>query len=424
MGRARSSENAKDPATGRPLSPGVGYRGPFQYRARKLIDGKPVARTFETDNLAREWLEETAAKVREGSFVDRRALDKSTLAELVQRYADDEMKDGGRRRGAAEDRTGHIPAIKGDKIGALPLSKVTVAEVRGFRDRQLRTFAAGTVVKRLNLLASILAHAMGEWDIPLALNPASGKLVKRPDGADVKRDRCLLPPSAADVRAAVAKGDDPPKHEEDRLLEAIAKSDFPDDVPVTKLAIAQAMRQGEILALRWEDIDFDAKVIKVRGRHGLGTKSGQHRKSAKRKSERGWEIRPLMPGAIAILLKHRGDKEPDPKSHVFTVGSPNSFKVRIGRMITRAGLEDLTFHDLRHEATSRLAKRYPNPMDLKRVTGHLTLKSLDRYYQPDLSELAEQSSITSPVVPASLPSLGVLADVEAFAVADSVQSMP
>jgi integrase len=117
--------------------------------------------------------------------------------------------------------------------------------------------------------------------------------------------------------------------------------------------------------------------------------------------------------------------EPEPvKSHVFTVGSPNSFKVRIGRMITRAGLEDLTFHDLRHEATSRLAKRYLNPMDLKRVTGHLTLKSLDRYYQPDLSELAEQSSITSPVVPSSLPSLGGLADVEAFAVADSVQSMP
>jgi integrase len=70
-----------------------------------------------------------------------------------------------------------------------------------------------------------------------------------------------------------------------------------------------------------------------------------------------------------------------------------------------AGLEDLTFHDLRHEATSRLAKRYPNPMDLKRVTGHLTLKSLDRYYQPDLTALAEQSSITSPVAlsPRPLP---------------------
>lgn len=85
------------------------------------------------------------------------------------------------------------------------------------------------------------------------------------------------------------------------------------------------------------------------------------------------------------------DRKPKPQDLVFGVGSHNSLKVRIGRMITRAGLTDLTFHDLRHEATSRLAKRYPNPMDLRRVTGHLTLKSLDRYYQPDLIELAERS---------------------------------
>jgi integrase len=391
MGRVRAAANAIDPATGRPLSPGVGYRGPGQYRARKLIDGKPTTKTFETDKLAREWLEETAAKVRAGQFVDRASLNKSTLAELVQRYVTEEMQDGGRRRGAAEDR-GHVPAIKNDAIGALKLSKLTPAEVRGFKKRQEELgFAAGTIVKRLNLLAGIIAHAITEWDMPFARNPAGGREVKRPAGADVKRDRRLLPPSPADIRAAVARGDECPKHEEDRLLESIAKSEFPDDVPVTKLALAQAMRQGEILALRWEDIDFDAKVIKVRGRHGLGTKTGQHQKSAKRKAERGWEIRPLMPDAIAVLLKHLGERKPDPKDHVFTVGSPNAFKVRIGRMITRAGLEDLTFHDLRHEATSRLAKRYPNPMDLRRVTGHLTLKSLDRYYQPDLTELAEQT---------------------------------
>ena len=98
-----------------------------------------------------------------------------------------------------------------------------------------------------------------------------------------------------------------------------------------------------------------------------------------------------MPGAITLLLAHLGDRKPKPQDLVFEVGSHNPFKVRIGRMITRAGLTDLTFHDLRHEATSWLAKRYPNPMDLRRVTGHLTLKSLDRYYQPDLTELAERT---------------------------------
>ena len=79
-----------------------------------------------------------------------------------------------------------------------------------------------------------------------------------------------------------------------------------------------------------------------------------------------------------------------PREPVFSVSPEMAFRVRFGRMTARAGLSDLTFHDLRHEATSRLALRYPNPMDLRRVTGHADLKSLDRYYQPDLSELARR----------------------------------
>ena len=243
MGRVRSAENAKDPATGRPLSVGVGYRGPGQYRGRKLIDGKSTTKTFETDKLARQWLEETAAKVRAGEFVDRSSLDKSTLAELVQRYVNEEMQDGGSRRGATEDR-GHVPAITGDAIGVLKLSKLTPAAVRGFKKRQEELkYAPATIVKRLNLLAGIISHATTEWDMPFARNPASGKEVKRPAGADVKRDRRLLPPPPAEVRAALAAGEPPPKHEGDRLLEAIAKSEFADDAPVTKLALAQPTRQ-------------------------------------------------------------------------------------------------------------------------------------------------------------------------------------
>lgn len=391
MGRARSAKNAKDPATGKPLSPGVGYRGPGQYRARKLVDGKPTAKTFETDKLAREWREETEAKIREGTFVDRSALDKSTLSKLVQKYVEEQMQDGGRRRGAAEDR-GHIPAIKDDPIGSLVLSKLTPAAVRGFRDRQAKKFTAATVVKRLNLLAGILTHAMNEWDVPLPKNPATAKEVKRPAGADVKRDRRLLPPTVFEVNAALAEGRESPEHEDIRILRAVEKSEFAEDLAVTKFALAQAMRQGEILALRWGDVDFEAKLVTVRGRHGRGTKTGEHRKTARTKAERGWEVRPLMPEAIDILKEVMGDKTPGPNDLVFNVGgSPNAFKVRFGRMLKRAGLPDLTFHDLRHEATSRLAKRYPNPMDLKRVTGHLTLKSLDRYYQPDLTALAEQT---------------------------------
>lgn len=66
MARIKSAENAKDPATGRPLPDGVSCRGPRQYRARKLVSGQRITRTFDTARLARAWLEETSVKV-EGS---------------------------------------------------------------------------------------------------------------------------------------------------------------------------------------------------------------------------------------------------------------------------------------------------------------------------------------------------------------------
>lgn len=198
MARTRSAENLKDPATGRPLTPGVEYRGPAQDRARKMVDGKRIKRTFETDKLAKDWLEETSVAVRKGEFVDRTSLGQSTLAQLVERYEATELKVGGRRRGAADD-LGHVPAIKRDAIGSLLLSKLTPIAVRGFRDRQLEKYEAGSVVKRLNLLAGILSHAMNEWDVPLSLNVGSAKTVNCPEGADIKRDRRLLPAKPADV---------------------------------------------------------------------------------------------------------------------------------------------------------------------------------------------------------------------------------
>jgi len=65
-------------------------------------------------------------------------------------------------------------------------------------------------------------------------------------------------------------------------------------------------------------------------------------------------------------------------------------------MTRRAGLTNLTFHDLRHEATSRLARYLSNPLDLMRVTGHRDLKSLDRYYQPIMQALADKIEANEP----------------------------
>ena len=377
MARITSTENRLDPATGRPLPAGVSCRGPGQYRARRLIDGSRVTRTFDTARQAREWLEDTGARVRAGEYRDLRPLDQLLVQELVQRYADERMQD------RPQDR-GHLPAILGDDLAGLKLSRATPAAVRAFRDRQLAGGKSpATVVKRLNLLQAVFQHAMAEWDVPLTQNPASGRLVRRPTGADQKRARRLVAPPASAVAAARAAGEDEPRHELDRLLAAVAASPVPDDVWLVRWSIEQATRLGEALRLTWADVDLDARLISL-GR----TKSMAHAE------ERGPEVRPLMPGARAVLLEKLAGMvaRPEPAEAVFGVGGDKAFSVRYGRLVKRAGIEDLTFHDLRHEATSRLARLFPNPLDLRRVTGHRDLKSLDRYYQPCLSTLASEAA--------------------------------
>ncbi|GAJ30742.1 site-specific integrase [Acidomonas methanolica] len=340
MARLKADENLKDPATGKPLPQGVLYRGPKQYRARKLVHGHRVTRTFENARLARAWLEEASVKIREGRAVDDRALDGMVLRALIERYRDDCM-------------------------------------AHRERDRQGDKFAPATVVKRLNLLASIFQHAMSEWDVPLTQNPASGRLVKRPAGADRKRNRRL------EESATVNEGPDGPLSEYDRLLAVVTSESHPDDVWFVRWAIEQATRRGEAAMLRWRDVDFDRKTISV-----ARPKNDKHRE------ELGPEIRPLMPGTLA-LLKNKCSamtEQPDPDAPIFDIGGEDAFSVRYGRAVRKAGLTNLTFHDLRHEATSRLARLFPNPMDLCRVTGHRDLKSLDRYYQPIMTQLANDAA--------------------------------
>jgi integrase len=69
----------------------------------------------------------------------------------------------------------------------------------------------------------------------------------------------------------------------------------------------------------------------------------------------------------------------------------NALKMRFRRAVKNAGLVNLTFHDLRHVGTSRLAKIFKDPLTLRLVTGHKDLKSLVRYFHKSPQELLEEA---------------------------------
>jgi integrase len=68
----------------------------------------------------------------------------------------------------------------------------------------------------------------------------------------------------------------------------------------------------------------------------------------------------------------------------------DAVKKAFTRAVERAGLDNLHFHDLRHEATSRIAEKLENVLELSAVTGHKTLTMLKRYYHPRAKDLARK----------------------------------
>ena len=136
--------------------------------------------------------------------------------------------------------------------------------------------------------------------------------------------------------------------------------------PIVLFALETAMRRSELLSLRWENVNLIKRTALL-----PDTKNGDSR------------IVPLSTKAIAIL-------EQLPRSidgKVFPI-TPMSLRLAFTRACRRVGISDLHFHDLRHEATSRLAEKLTNILELSAVTGHKDLRMLKRYYHPRAEDLA------------------------------------
>ena len=348
------------------------YRGQFQYRARKLVGGRRITKTFTKAALAARWLGEVEVDRQRGVFVDRTEAERNTLGDVIRRYQAEILGKDSEKRGADKEH-GHLKVVLEDDVCRIRMASLSSADLAKLRDRMKGlNYAPATIVRRLNLIQTIIQHARREWGIHLPENPA--QMVKRPSGADRKRNR-VFQETVPDGQSSTVDATDVPESEEERLLAACDADTNPLLGSIVRFAVYTAMRQGEIVGLRWGDVDLVRRTAFVRGASGNVTKNGEVR-----------EV-PLLPEAMALLRKQDRKKS----GTIFPIDQ-NVLKMRYRRAVKRAGIDDLTFHDLRHIATSRLAKIFPNPLDLKRVTGHKDLKSLDRYYHTTAAELATRAA--------------------------------
>ena len=289
--------------------------------------------TFDTKAEAQAWAATIESEIARGVFVSRAEAESTTLDEALVRY---ESEITPRKKSIAE--RGFVRRWR-----AQPLAKRNLASIRGkdiadyIRTREADGVGGNTVRLELALLSHLFNTARSGWGMESLTNPielVKGQRPKLPRG----RDRRLV-------------GD-----EETRLLAAAAT--YGGEIgPIITWAIETAMRRGEIAAMRWEHVDRKARVLSV-----PETKTGTPRRL------------PLSSRALTVLdslVRHIDGQ-------VWRM-RPDSISQAFERTCSTAGIKGLTFHDLRHEATSRLFEKGLNPMQVAAITGHKTLQMLKRY---------------------------------------------
>ncbi len=319
-------------------------RGELQWQAIVKRDGICKSKTFLHRADAEKWSRMIEVEIDRGVFVDRTETERNTLHDILTRYRDEVTPE---HKGATVEAL-RINCIMRDKFlvnnKLAALNSKLLAE---WRDYRLKTVTGSTVNRELNILSAVINHARKNWGVHID-NPI--ELITRPKH-EKARERRLEP------------------DEEKKLISELGLSTRnPWIAPLVTFALETAMRRGELLDLRWEFVDLKKRVARL-----IDTKNGESRNV------------PLSSRAIAVL-EHLPRSIDD---RVFPT-TEDALKKAFSRTCERAGIEDFHFHDLRHEATSRLAEKLPNLIELASVTGHKDLRMLKRYYHPRAEDLARK----------------------------------
>ena len=319
--------------------PGPGGKRVWQALVRRK--GYPQqTQTFDSKAAAQAWAGGIENAMRRGTFVSHAEAERTTLAEALDRY---------RREVTPAKKGASIERFRLDRWAAHDYAQRSLASIRGkdiadyIEERRQEGAAPATIHKEINLLSHLFNTARTAWGMESLTNPVDlvkGQRPKLPSG----RDRRLVGDEQARLLAAAQAYDAGP-HAGVGIADIIT------------WAIETAMRRGEIAAMRWDHLDRKARVLLI-----PETKTGTPRRV------------PLSTAALGVL-----DGLPRRINGRVWGMRPDSISQAFERVCKAAGVEGLTFHDLRHEATSRLFEKGLNPMEVAAITGHTTLQMLKRY---------------------------------------------
>ena len=290
-----------------------------------------TSRSFTSKCDAIKWTREQERQLENDDFGTLEPTS-VTFGDLLSRYA----------RGITHSNRGATTALRrlrrliNDPVSSISVHKLSPARVSAFRDQRIKDGVRAAHYD-LILIRHCLKIAINEWGLMLSSNPV---------------DKVKMPPASKPRQRRLNDG------EFDRLKAASASTLNPHIWLIIVFAIETGMRRSEILGLEWHQVDFNRQTALL-----PITKNGSTR-----------EV-PLSHKALDVLRRQKARNDtPTP----FPVNA-NSLRLAWDRLRARAGLSELRFHDLRHEAISRFFEMGLNMPEVAVISGHRDPRMLFRY---------------------------------------------
>jgi integrase len=313
-------------------------RGKY-WRVQIRRKGYPtLSSTFDTKAEATLWAAQQEKMLAEQSperIVQRLQHQDYRLRDALDRYAAEVIP--GKKPTTQKRDTGILKVLK-TEYGDVALAKIDGPMLSGMIRQWQGRVGANSIRLYLAVLSHLYNIARKEWGMVDLMNPV--ELVRKPK-LPQGRDRRLV-------------GD-----EEERLLAACAAMN-PELADIVTVAIETAMRQGEIMGLEWRHVHWIDHTVYL-----PDTKNGTAR------------LVPLSERAEAAL--QRQQQRATGKDGRVWKYTNEGLRASYNKAVKRAGIAGLTFHDLRHEATSRFCERGLPIMTVQAITGHKSTQMLKRY---------------------------------------------
>lgn len=309
-----------------------------------------TSKTFRTKRDADDWARRTEDEMVRGVFIQRAASERLTLDDALDRY----LKEVSPTKSAFTQRGEACKAkqLKA-KLGKYSLAAITPDLVADYRDKRLEEGKKPNTVRlELALLGHLFTVSIQEWRTGLAYNPVAN--IRKPS-----------PGQGRDRRLSGA--------EETKLIEAVSKYSNPMLGWIVRAALATGMRSTELVSLRRSQVDLQRRIVRLAS---TDTKSGDARTvpmtlDAKKVFEEAL-ANPVRP--IDCDLVFFGEPGRDGKTR-----RPYAFNKIFGEIKAEIGMADLHFHDLRHEAVSRLVEAGLSDQKVSAISGHRSMQMLKRY---------------------------------------------